>query len=247
MGAFNKDTRCCLSRCKRKLYILQASFQKSLKMKNVRLTYFNGRGRAEVARLILSIAGEEFEDDRVEFSDWETLKPHQRFGQLPRIEIDGETLYQSIAINRFLARKYGLAGRNAMEEANVDMIVDCINDAFQGKFVMALQEGFVRKDEVRQKMLIDELISTELPCFLGLIQQVLKDNGGKYLVGSELTWADLMLVDFLDTIVTGHALMPAYKNPSALENYKSLSDYKNQIESLPKIRAYLQKRPNTGF
>ena len=63
----------------------------------------------------------------------------------------------------------------------------------------------------------------------------------------QLTWADLMLVDFLDTIVTGHALMPAYKNPLALENYKSLSDYKNQIESLPKIRAYLQKRPNTGF
>ena len=51
---------------------------------------------------------------------------------------------------------------------------------------MALQEGFVRKDEVRQKMLIDELISTELPFFLGLIQQVLKDNGGKYLVGSEV-------------------------------------------------------------
>ena len=56
-----------------------------------------------------------------------------------------------------------------------------------------------------------------------------------------------MLVDFLDTIVTGHALMPAYENPLALENYKSLSDYKNQIERLPKIRAYLEKRPNTGF
>ena len=132
-------------------------------MKKVKLTYFNGRGRAEVARLILSIAGEVFEDDRVEFSDWEALKPRklfyqitvrplihsfkmlknitikdnifivdQRFGQLPRLDIDGETLYQSLAINRFLARKYGLAGRNAMEEANVDMIVDCINDAFEG-------------------------------------------------------------------------------------------------------------------
>ena len=139
-----------------------------------------------------------------------------RFGQLPMIEIDGETIYQSLAINRFLARKYGLAGRNAIEEANVDMIVDCINDAFQGskycsrcniavsfitrvhkvtldiepihysEFVMALQEGFVRKDEVRQKVLIGELISTELPFFLGLIQQVLKDNGGKYIVGSEV-------------------------------------------------------------
>ena len=46
-------------------------------MKNVKLTYFNGRGRAEVARLILTIAGEEFEDDRVEFSDWEAVKPRK--------------------------------------------------------------------------------------------------------------------------------------------------------------------------
>ena len=56
---------------------------------------------------------------------------------------------------------------------------------------MVLQEGFVRKDEVRQKMLIDELISTELPFFLGLIQQVLKDNGGKYLVGSEVWFSKI--------------------------------------------------------
>ena len=46
-------------------------------MKNVKLTYFNGRGRAEVARLILSIVGEMFEDHRVEFSDWEALKPRK--------------------------------------------------------------------------------------------------------------------------------------------------------------------------
>ena len=50
-------------------------------MKKVKLTYFNGRGRAEVARLILSIAGEVFEDDRVEFSDWEALKPRKLFYQ----------------------------------------------------------------------------------------------------------------------------------------------------------------------
>ena len=50
-------------------------------MKKVKLTYFNGRGRAEVARLILSIAGEVFEDVRIEFSDWEALKPRKLFHQ----------------------------------------------------------------------------------------------------------------------------------------------------------------------
>ena len=55
-----------------------------------------------------------------------------RFGQLPQLEIDGKTLYQSMAITRFLARKYNLAGKTNFEEAEADMIVDLINDTFDG-------------------------------------------------------------------------------------------------------------------
>ena len=40
----------------------------------MKLTYFNGRGRAEVSRLILAHAGVEYEDKRVEFSEWAALK-----------------------------------------------------------------------------------------------------------------------------------------------------------------------------
>jgi glutathione S-transferase len=39
------------------------------------LTYFNARGRAEVARLCLAAAGIKYEDVRVEQADWPTLKP----------------------------------------------------------------------------------------------------------------------------------------------------------------------------
>ena len=74
-----------------------------------------------------------------------------------------------------------------------------LNILHYSEFVIALQEGFVRKDEVRQKMLIDELISTALPFFLGLIQQVLKDNGGKYLVGSEV-WFSIICAYIVQNI-----------------------------------------------
>ena len=37
-------------------------------MSSYKLTYFNGRGRAELARLIFSAAGVSFEDERI--SDW---------------------------------------------------------------------------------------------------------------------------------------------------------------------------------
>ena len=44
-------------------------------MGKMKLTYFNLRARAEIARLILAQAGEDYEDKRIEFSDWPALKP----------------------------------------------------------------------------------------------------------------------------------------------------------------------------
>jgi glutathione S-transferase len=41
-------------------------------MPSYKLTYFNGRGRAEVSRLIFTVAGVAFTDDRVE--NWPTGK-----------------------------------------------------------------------------------------------------------------------------------------------------------------------------
>ena len=55
------------------LFLLRKS--KYLKMGKIKLTYFNLRARAEIARLILAHAGEDYEDKRVEFSDWHALKP----------------------------------------------------------------------------------------------------------------------------------------------------------------------------
>ena len=44
-------------------------------MGKLKLTYFNGRGRGEAARLILAQAGVHYEDVRIEFADWPALKP----------------------------------------------------------------------------------------------------------------------------------------------------------------------------
>ena len=40
-----------------------------------KLTYFKGRGRAETARMLFTIAGQEFEDVRLEKEEWLKLKP----------------------------------------------------------------------------------------------------------------------------------------------------------------------------
>ena len=56
-----------------------------------------------------------------------------KFGQIPVLEVDGKTIAQSMTIARFLARKYNLVGKNELEEAETDMIVDCVTDAMNGK------------------------------------------------------------------------------------------------------------------
>jgi hypothetical protein len=56
-----------------------------------RLTYFDMRGRAEAARLMLyELAGVDFEDCRVRTAgEWQTLKPSLPFGSLPMDEDQG--------------------------------------------------------------------------------------------------------------------------------------------------------------
>ena len=39
-------------------------------MSNIKLTYFNGRGRGETARLILAYGGMDYEDRRISFGNF---------------------------------------------------------------------------------------------------------------------------------------------------------------------------------
>ena len=54
------------------------------------------------------------------------------FGQVPVLEVDGKLLAQSHTISRFLARRYGLAGKSEWEKSLADMYVDCIYDLNSG-------------------------------------------------------------------------------------------------------------------
>lgn len=42
---------------------------------DIKLTYFNVRGRAEVSRMILAQAGVKYEDERIAREDWPALQP----------------------------------------------------------------------------------------------------------------------------------------------------------------------------
>lgn len=76
------------------------------------------------------------------------------FGQVPVLEVDGKMLAQSHSIARYLARKHGLAGKDAWEESQADMYADCIIDLINGKSFFKLVSArvsrrFVHRNETR--------------------------------------------------------------------------------------------------
>jgi len=201
-----------------------------------KLHYFNIRARAELIRWELSYAGQEFEDIRVEMPDWPALKPTTPFGQLPYLEFDGKPLAQSITISRFIARKHGLAGQNAWEEAKADELVDYVGDASVGHkaWMTALFTGDKNVDTLKE-----EYLSTGVVPFLQGLERLLQtnDSGKGYFVGSKPTWGDFAVVVFLDELIS--------LQKDSLDKYPLIKAHAGRVHELKGIKEWLAKRPVT--
>ena len=75
----------------------------------VKVYYFDGYGRAECIRMLLTHAKVEFTDVRITPTEWPTMKTelNLEFGQLPAVEIDGTFYTQTAATMRALGKIYG--------------------------------------------------------------------------------------------------------------------------------------------
>jgi glutathione S-transferase len=67
------------------------------------------------------------------------FKPTTPFGQLPVLEVNGKKLAQSRAVERYVAREYGLFGATVVEGALIDMTAEQVRD---------LQEAFSKTNSV---------------------------------------------------------------------------------------------------
>ena len=100
----------------RKSYILLQGLKS---MPTYKLTYFDARGRAEVARLMFAQAGMKYEDVRVKAEDFPKVKPTLVTGSMPELEVDGKILTGSGPINRYLAEQLGFTSNDGFERAKI--------------------------------------------------------------------------------------------------------------------------------
>uniref|UniRef100_A0A914YGQ2 glutathione transferase n=1 Tax=Panagrolaimus superbus TaxID=310955 RepID=A0A914YGQ2_9BILA len=204
-------------------------------MPHYKLNYFDARGFGEAARIIFHYAGQEFDDNRFTHEQWPEIKPKSETGKAPWLEVDDEKIYESTALTRYLGHTYGLAGKDVMENAQIDSIVDTykdfLNDARPYLMVKA-GRGEGNLDELKPKY--------EESCqrwYTYLQKRLDKTKSG--FIASKLSWGDLFLAEGIKT---------AQNFDDQIEKkYPKIVEYKKRVHSQPKIKEYIEKRNDTIF
>ncbi|CAF3354948.1 unnamed protein product [Rotaria sp. Silwood1] len=206
-------------------------------MSTYKLYYFNGRGRAEISRLIFAAAGQKVHDIRYEQSEWLSHKTEMPLGQIPVLEINGFKLPQSISIARYLAKEFHLAGKNNLEQAKVDAVADTLTDLIN-KFAPILWQ---EEDENKKKQGIKKFMTEELPKHLKNLETLghSYSDGGHFFVGNNLTWVDLYVYDMAQNLLE--------IDGNLFNQYPWLKANRKEVEKQPRIAAYLKSRPITPY
>ena len=223
---------------------------------SIKLVYFDFEGVLEPVRLALVLAGVDFEDVRIPFSEWPALKPKTPQGLLPIMELNGngEWKTQSGAMLRYCGR----LGENSflypadkmydIEEA-IGLITD-LNNAFIPCLSMANRpqllgypEGYQLTEEgkERSKALRHSFHQVTLPLFLTHVEGLLEQSAGPWLVeGDKPTIADCFAVPSLRRFSCGYIDdIPT----NCLDSHPKVVQYLERFCALPEI----QGRYSTGI
>jgi glutathione S-transferase len=204
-------------------------------MSDLKLYYFPIRGLGEYVRLLLIDNGVKFENEKIGFDKWPTLKPTMQFGQMPALKDGDFQLVQTGAILRYLAKKigHGLYGANDKEAAVIDMTYDGIVD-LRTKYNQLIYREW---DDDHKKEFINNTLPTELAKFEHLLAASHGGNG--YFNGDKVNFADYAAFEVFDACQT--------LAPSCFDQFPLLKAYHHRVAQRPGLQAYLKSAERTGM
>jgi len=205
-------------------------------MSNYKVTYFDLKVLAEPIRWILLVGNQKFDDDRLQAQNWPATKPTLQWGQLPVLTFDGgKTMTQSVAISEFLARRFNLLPNDPVEQARCMEIILHIQECRAKWAPFYLEADAGKKEEIRK-----DLIANMFPNFLKNFNDTVTSNGGNYIVGNSVSYADFWLTNFLeiwrDTI-----------DPTLLDKYPALKKQMANVFAIPQIKDWVATRPQSSL
>ncbi|MDJ0507844.1 MAG: glutathione S-transferase family protein [Crocosphaera sp.] len=228
------------------------------------LFYFNdGKGRAELIRLIFVCGKIPFNDQRVSVSEYISMRDQGKlpFEQFPILIVGDQSISQSCAIARYAARMSGLYPSGDIEAALSDMVVDAWRDLLdlfydcyvdrvtkEGKLVMTMRSEGEKVEK------LNRFFKIIFPVHLNTFEQMISNNSNSsFLITNSITWADLAIFDLLDTLDpyashwTDESTLYYVKEPfgpfeppqDLFKDYPQLEALKKIISEIPQISAWL--------
>ncbi len=202
-------------------------------MSKLKLSYFdfNG-GRGESARLALSMGNIEFEDQRVVFKDWPTLKTSMPFGAMPVLEVDGTQLAQSNSINRYVGKLSNLYPTDPYQALLCDETMDAVEE------MVAKISNTMFLDDDAKKVKREAIAAGPMPLYLTHLQANLKARGGEFFADNRLTMADLVVFIWVRGLRSGH--LDGIPADLVEKVAPLLVQHQDRIAQTPSVLAYYQ-------
>lgn len=144
-------------------------------------------------------------------------------------------LVQSNAILRHLARKYNLYGSSLAEQAKVDMYLDGAED-WRIRYLRLIYIDSLA-EEAKNTFAANAKgpIGTPNGGYVQAFEKAIKNNGGDYLVGANITVADYSVFDMVDIV---QRIVP-----DLLDEAPTLKAWHERMLARAGIAAYIASNP----
>lgn len=217
----------------------------------LKLEYFAFMGAAEQVRIALSITDVPFDDVHVDFADWMTTKkPATKHGMLPEMILpDGALVTDSMAMLRLVgdADPEGkLYPAGVLDRLKVEQVLGLTGDlarAWSPGLYLGMRPqkfGYPTTDEWSEGETVigkvrTEFITGELPRFMGYFTDLIKESGGKFLCGEDLTIADISAYQTISYFRRGIA---DHVPKDSLDPFPEVLSWMDRVDALPKVASY---------
>ena len=204
-------------------------------MPTYKLTYFDfDGGRGEPVRIAFHMAGIDFEDKRITFSEFGELRKDWRFNAVPVLEIDGAAVTQSNAMCRFVGKMAGLYPADSLQALYCDEAMGAIEDLSN----RIVQTFGLEGDEL--KLAREKLADGWLAVFLRGLNELLVRGGGEYFADNQLTIADLKV--FVQTRWLTSGSLDHIPTDLVQRLAPALVDHQDRVQKDPRVAAYYASR-----
>ncbi|KAL9648097.1 hypothetical protein ABK040_007463 [Willaertia magna] len=193
--------------------------------------YFNFPGRGEIAKLIAHVGQVPYTTKYFTREEWPEYKPKTTFGKLPILKKEGDEsfeLHESTAIARHLAKEGNLYPTDLNLSSKSEELVLTIYDSSVA-YVRAVFAGEDKKEEAIKKYLEEDF-----QVLLSILDKLLGKTQ-KYLLGDDLYWCDLYLLDFL-LFATGAG--------GDISSFTNVVEWKKRVDELERVKAFFESENN---